>query len=498
VTSSQKQRALFVGGVILAAVLILIPTFFRSAVPEQWRSKSIKLGLDIRGGSYFVFTVQTIKAELRKKKLGLLRARVSGDRQVELVILGEEGADPVKSFVRKEYPQLINEQVTKIDGNTRITYEINPREAAQIEVDSVGQAIETIRNRVDGFGVAESSIQRSGEKQIIVQLPDITDVDRVKESIGSVAKLEFRLVADPTKATDTVTVRDREEGQNKLEDEVLMTGDAIKQARVDIDPQTGEVGVGLDFNPLGAKRFEQVTSENVGRRLAIVLDGVVQSSPRINERIGGGSAQITGAFSPEEAHRLAVVLRSGALPAPLTFEEGRSVGATLGADSIRSGVIASLAGTALVGVFIILYYRKCGVQAVLCVLLNGILILALLALFGATLTLPGIAGLALTIGMAIDANVLIFERIREELRAGASISTAIETGFHRVHWTIMDSNLTTLLAGVVLYIFGTGPIKGFAVTLSIGIATTIFTALVVSKLIFELVSFKDAKGNLSI
>ena len=283
-----------------------------------------------------------------------------------------------------------------------------------------------------------------------------------------------------------------------VEDEILMTGDVIQNANVDINPQTNEISVSLRFKPNGAKLFDRITSENIGRQLAIVLDGVVQSSPVIRDRISGGFANISGQFSTEEAHQLAIVLRSGALPAPLTFEEERTVGASLGADSISKGIYAMLIGAAAVMFFVIFYYKKAGVLAVTCLALNVLFLLTLLALLGATLTLPGLAGLALTVGMAVDANVIVYERMKEELRAGASARAASEAGFDRAHWTILDSNITTFITGLILYGFGTGPIKGFAVTLCLGIITTVFCALFVSKLGFEVLKLRKSDGALSI
>jgi preprotein translocase subunit SecD len=277
-----------------------------------------------------------------------------------------------------------------------------------------------------------------------------------------------------------------------------MTGDAIERANVDINPQTNEIEVSLKLNAFGKQTFARITRDNTNKQLAIILDGVVQSYPRINEPILGGTAQITGGFTRDEAHRLAVVLRSGALPAPLGFEEERTVGATLGADSIRKGVKSMALGSLIVVIFTIFYYKKSGLLAVGCLMLNVFFLLALLSLLGATLTLPGIAGLVLTVGMAVDANVIIFERIREELRVGATANASVEAGFAKAHWTILDANITTLLTGVILYAWGTGPIKGFAVTLCLGIVTSIFTALFVGKLGFAFFRMKNAAGKLSI
>jgi preprotein translocase subunit SecD len=378
-----------------------------------------------------------------------------------------------------------------------MTYEISEQRALEIQKEAVEQAIEVVRRRVDQYGVAEPTIQRSGEDRILVQLPDVTDLDVVKSTIGKLAKLEFRLV-DEGSSRGYVERRMKSGGTLRLEDQVLITGREVKAARIEIDPQTNEMSVSLEFNPTGTELFGRITADNVGKRLAIILDDVVYSDPVIRERISGGRASISGGFSKQEAHQLAVVLRSGALPAPLTFVEQRIVGASLGADSIRSGLVATAVGALLVVVFMVAYYRKAGGQAIICLALNLLFLLTILSIFGATLTLPGIGGLALTIGMAVDANIIIFERIREELRDGAGIRAAIDAGFEKAHWTILDANLTTLLTGIILYSFGSGPVRGFAVTLSIGIFTTIFAALFISRLLFEILNTTDRQGRLSI
>ena len=374
------------------------------------------------------------------------------------------------------------------EGGLKLSYKLNEPRAREVERESVDQAIEVVRRRVDQYGVAEPTIQRSGEERILVQLPDVTDLSTVRQTIGKLAKLEFRMVAEGA-TSGSVERKRKSGGLIRVEEQARLTGREIKSARIDIDPQSYEIAVGLEFNATGAELFDRITSENVGKQFAIILDDVVYSQ---------GRASISGGFTKEEAHQLAVVLRSGALPAPLEVGEQRIVGASLGEDSIKSGVTAALIGAILVVGFMVVYYRRSGFQAIACTVVNILLLLALLSLFGATLTLPGIAGLALTIGMAVDSNIIIFERIRDELRSGGSVKSAIEAGFNKAHWTILDANLTTLLAGIILYSFGTGPIRGFAVTLSLGVVTTVFAALYVSKLAFEIFDMTNSKGELSI
>ncbi|MDD5136142.1 MAG: protein translocase subunit SecD [Candidatus Omnitrophica bacterium] len=367
--------------------------------------------------------------------------------------------------------------------------------------DAVDRAMEIIRNRIDQFGVGEMSIQRQGKDNIIVQLPGITDRERALELIGKTAHLEFKIVSDNPedlkKAINNEPVEGYElkylEGERGGREPILiakeasLTGDLLVNAKTEFSSRGfGEPYVSLTLNSKGAEIFSNVTATNVGKRLAIVLDGKVVSAPVIREAIPSGQAQISGNFSVEQANDLSVILRAGALPAPVLVEEERTVGPLLGADSIRTGLRAALIGTLLVIVFMVLYYRLAGLVAVFAVLLNMLLILACLSLFKGTLTLPGIAGLILTLGMSVDANVLIYERIREELALGKSLRAAIASGYHRALSAIVDSNVTTLIAAIIIFKFGTGPIRGFAVTLTIGLIANLFTAVTCTKVIFDI------------
>ncbi len=366
--------------------------------------------------------------------------------------------------------------------------------------DALDRAIEIIRNRVDQFGVGEMAIQKQGKDRIIVQLPGVADRERALEIVGKTAHLEFALVSDKTedlkKALNNEPVEgyelkylENERGGKEpilVEKEVSLTGDYLVNAQTEFSARGfGEPYVSLTFNPKGAEIFSSVTAANVGKRLAIVLDGRVQSAPVIREAIPSGRAQISGNFSVEEANTLSVVLRVGALPAPVAVEEERTVGPLLGADSIRSGLRAAGIGACLVFAFMWFYYGLAGMVANVTLALNMLLVLAGLALFKGTLTLPGIAGLTLTIGMSVDANVLIFERIREELAAGKSLRAALPAGFHRAFSAIFDSNVTTIVAAALLFQFGTGPIKGFAVTLTIGLLANLLTAVMIARVIFD-------------
>jgi len=384
------------------------------------------------------------------------------------------------------------------------------------KADAADRAIEVIRNRIDEFGVREPSIQKQGEDEIVVQLPGITDRARAIDIIGKTAMLEFKLVSnEPEKLKQAIagTVPDgydlkytQEDNEPVLlEKQAVLVGDALSNASVQFSQsEFNEPVVSLRFNPEGAKKFAEITANNVGRRLAIVLDGKVQSAPRIKEAIPSGEGVITGRFTTEQAQDLALVLRVGALPAPMHIEEERTVGPLLGQDSINKGIKASIIGGALVFVFMAVYYLLAGIISDIALILNLLMILGGLGILpvlfpgvSATLTLPGIAGIALSLGMAVDANVLINERIREELATGRNLRTAIANGYNKAFSAIFDSNLTTLIAAFLLFQFGTGPIRGFAVTLTIGLVASMFTAIVVTRTIFEtLLHFGLIKNSL--
>ena len=379
------------------------------------------------------------------------------------------------------------------------------RLSGQSKVDAADRAVEVIRNRIDQFGVRETSIQRQGEDEIVVQLPGVTDRDRAIEIIGKTALLEFKLVSkdlDKIKEAIAGTIPEgyelkysQEENEPLLlEKQAILTGDTLTNAAVHFSQsEFNEPVVGLQFNPEGAKKFAEITANNIGRRLAIVLDGKIQSAPRIKEAIPSGEAVITGRFDVEEAQDLALVLRVGALPAPMNIEEERTVGPLLGQDSINKGIKASVIGSILVFSFMAIYYLLAGIIANIALLLNLLIILGGLGILpvlfpgvSATLTLPGIAGIVLSLGMAVDANVLINERIREELSSGKNLRAAIANGYSKAFSAIFDSNFTTLIAAFLLFQFGTGPIRGFAVTLTIGLIASMFTAIVVTRTIFEI------------
>jgi preprotein translocase subunit SecD len=412
-----------------------------------------------------------------------------------------------------------------------VIWDLRDAEIKRIKDSAINQALETIRNRIDQFGVAEPLVQRQGLKQIVVQLPGVKDPKRAKDLIKETALLEFKMLDEDNQLKLDLPARvpkDREadvlkQAEAKLPEgdqilfervvekdtgreyripyvvkkRVMLTGDVLSDARVAIG-QFNDPYVSITFDAKGGKEFDRITGENVKKRMAIVLDNSIYSAPVIQERITGGRAQITGTFSTQEANDLAIVLRAGALPAPLRIIQDLTVGPSLGQDSIDKGVQATLIAGAMVVVFMIVYYKLSGVIADFALILNLVCLIGALSALNATLTLPGIAGIVLTIGMGVDSNVLIFERIREELRQGKPVRLAVDGGYDKALLTIVDSHVTTLITGVALFLFGTGPIKGFAVTLCLGIAINLFTALVGTKVIFDIVNQRQKVEQLSI
>ncbi len=507
-----KQRAITLLVLVILAVIFLLPTVFRDAFAgTSWISKPIKLGLDLLGGVHLVYQVEGeeavktrlqaiisgLKADLRKEKIAPRSARVNDKNEIELILLSDRAIERIKQVVSENYKNLSFVGQTQEGESPKLTFGVPANEIIQISRAAVTQAIETLRNRVDQFGVSEPLIQKSGDDRIILQMPGVSDVQSVKNIVGKVAKLEFRFLPHGGTGGGTITLKNKDTKQPvEVEDEVQMTGEAVDDAQVAV--YNNQVEVSLRLTTEGAKTFRDITAANVGRNLGIILDGEVYSSPTIREAISGGQASISGGFSMQEARELAVVLRAGALPAPLKVLEERTVGPTLGAESIHKGMIAMIAGCGVIFAFMLLYYRKSGVVAIIALALNVLFIMALLSAFGATLTLPGLAGLALTVGMAVDASVIVYERIRDEVRNGSTRDAAVEAGYGKAWAAILDANLTTLITGFVLYYFGTGPIRGFAVTLCIGIITTLYTAVSVGRLLFDYFPLQTNKGELSV
>ncbi len=549
-----KLSALFF--IVILSVITIVPSFYKGT-PDWWQKymspEGLRLGLDLQGGMHLVLQVNLDKAEEDSLELaaselkdtlkeeGISAVRTKSDPGVVLFTLPNSSAvDTVEQLV-KDRLQEINIKVDAKEGSfPKITVTLKQSEIDFIRTHAVEQSLEIIRNRIDQFGVAEPVIIRQGEAEIVIQLPGVKDPKRALKLIGDTAQLEFKRVADAAGinlyqlADEALTAKqwngewkERAEVvklntalQNRLpedtkifiekdvdattgreivrpillEKQILMTGEMVKNAQVRISNQFNEPYVSIDFTSRGGRVFAKLTEENVGKRMAIVLDGVVRSAPVIREKILGGSAQISGSFTHEDAADLAIVLRVGALPAPVDIIQNMTVGASLGQDSIDKGLTSGIFGALIVLVFMTLYYRMSGIIANSALILNILFLFTGLAILNATLTLPGIAGIILSIGMAVDANVLIFERMREEYALGKSVKSSVDGGFSKAFWTIVDSQVTTLITAMALFMFGTGPIKGFAITLSLGIIFNLFTALYCSRLMFEtLYSFRALK-----
>ena len=522
----------------------LLPSVYKD-VPDWWRNylapEGLRLGLDLQGGMHLVlkvdldkaiensldFSAQDLKDALADKKVSVVRTASSDPHKAIFTLPNTSALDTVKEVISGDFPDLDTTIEAEIGSFPKIILTLNNERIDFINIHAVDQSLEIIRNRIDQFGVAEPVIIKQGTDEIVVQLPGV-DPKRALNLIGQTAQLEFKLVNDTPGIDLPGLIRQAEESgqwqegdsrkklnmilQRRLPDNtevffekevdletgveikkpllmnspVLMTGEMVKDARVQFGGNFNEAMVSLDLTDRGGKVFGQITEKNVNRRLAIILDEVVRSAPVIRERILGGSAQISGNFTQKEAADLAIVLRVGALPAPVEIIQNLSVGASLGQDSINKGLMSGLFGTVMVLLFMMIYYRLSGVIANCALLLNILFLFCGLAAMEATLTLPGIAGIILAVGMAVDSNVLIFERMREEFAIGKTVKSGIEGGYDKALWTIIDSQVTTLITALALFLFGTGPIKGFAVTLSLGVTINLFTTLFGTRLIYDI------------
>ncbi|MFT4300229.1 MAG: protein translocase subunit SecD [Desulfovibrio sp.] len=508
-----RWRLILASLVFLVSLMYALPSVpvIGPALERVLPSSKINLGLDLKGGIHLTLGVDVAKAvsnslalagqDLRRmaqdEKIVVLRPRLVGGTALEFLLPRADNEAKLREILARHFPQLsVGQPQAGEGGQLRYVARFTQAEVKRIEDLALDQALRTIRNRIDQFGVAEPDIRKQAGNRIQVQLPGISDPRRAVQIIGQTAHLEFHLVredVDPAKAVLPPGVvvlpmlekdAGHTEGRIAVERDSMLTGEDVADARPAFDNMNKSY-VTMSFNARGARIFERVTGESVGRRMAIVLDGKVYSAPVIRERIGGGKASISGSFTTAEAQDLAIVLRAGSLPAPVSVLEERSVGPSLGQEAIDSGVRAALVGAAAVVLFIGIYYGLSGFIANLMLCFTMLIVMAGMGAFGATLTLPGIAGIVLTIGMAVDANVLIYERIREELRLGLTPLAAVRAGFDRAVVSITDANLTSIIVTVILYQFGTGPIRGFAVTLGLGIVASMFTAIFVSRAIFE-------------
>lgn len=491
----------------LAGIIWAVPNLLPRETADRMPSwlQPVSLGLDLQGGSYLLLEVDTryvvreqlsslvesIRTDLRKERIKYAELGTLGDDAVKVRVLEPGERDKARQMLRK-----LDNTATVEAGDDGVMVLRYPETALRQSINAaVEQSLEIVRRRIDELGTREPSIQRQGADRIVVQLPGVKDPDRIKQLIGKTAKLTFHLVDDSTTANEakggrvppgSVLLPSNEDpalgypSHYVVRKRVEVGGDLLTDAQPSF--QEGRPVVSFRFNAQGGKKFGDTTKEHVGQMLAIVLDDRVISAPRINEPILGGSGVISGNFTVEGARDLALLLRAGALPAPMQVLEERTVGPDLGADSIRAGAIASGLGLVLVIGFMIVAYGLFGVFSVIGLLLNLTMLVASLSALGATLTLPGIAGIVLTMGMAVDANVLIFERMREEYTAGRGLIGSLQSGFQRAFTTILDSNLTTLVAAALLFWLGSGPVRGFAVTLTLGLLTSMFTAIMVTRL----------------
>ena len=472
--------------------------WLQNNTPSFFPNQTVNLGLDLRGGSYLLLEVETqeviseylqsvteqIRKTLRREKIGYTDLRVQGTK-INFALSKTDNVDSL----RKALKEINADGAFDVDISTdKVMLSMQETVIAARKKSAIEQSIETVRRRIDETGTREPSIQQQGANRILVQLPGLDDPQRIKNLLGQTAKLSFRLVNETagtegilSPSEEVLTLADNPDQKMVVQKRIMVAGDTLIDAQPSF--QEGMPVVSFKFDSRGARWFGEATKANVGKLFAIVLDNKVISAPVIREPILGGSGVISGSFTVEAANDLALLLRSGALPAPITILEERTIGPGLGVDSINAGMNACLIGLGLTLVFFTVVYGLFGIFANIALIMNVTLIFALLSILQATLTLPGIAGIILTIGMGYDANILVFERIKEEMRLGRSVSASIDSGFQNALSAIIDANITTLMSGILLYIYGSGPVKGFAVTFSIGILTSIFGALMITRLI---------------
>jgi len=506
-----RWKMILVAVILALGLVAAAPNFFSQktldALPDWLPHQKVSLGLDLQGGSHLLLEVDvgtvlrerldslvdSVRTELRKARIQYQGLGIEGNG-ITVTVRNPAEAEQAREILRK----LDGDTTTALVEGGRLSMVLKPEAIRARRLSAIEQSIEIVRRRIDETGVREPTIQRQGDDRILVQLPGLDDPERMKRLLGKTAKLTFHLLDDQHSVADAQAGRvppgsrlmpgvEEQAARGRptlylVQKRIMVSGDTLVDAQPGFDSRTNEPVVNFRFDSVGAKRFGDVTSKNVGKPFAIVLDGKVISAPVIREPILGGTGQISGGFTVQAARDLALLLRAGALPAPLTVLEERTVGPGLGADSIEAGTLASVIGAAAVMAFMAAAYGLFGIMANVALVFNVVLIIGALSLLQASLTLPGIAGIVLTIGMAVDANVLIFERMREETRLGRTPIAAVDAGYSRAMTTIIDSNLTTLIATVVLYFLGSGPIRGFAVTLSIGIVTSLFTAIMVTRL----------------
>jgi protein-export membrane protein SecD len=500
----SRTKTLLVLGVCLLGFLLSVPNLMPA--PAGWMPwRRVHLGLDLRGGSYLLMQVDMAAVEkerldaladnarsvLLKSQIGYQNLAAQPNNHRVFLHLRDPGQLDAAVTALRGIPMAVPLEFEVSDiGGGNLAVVLAPAALAQSATRAVEQSIEIVRRRIDETGVVDPQIVRQGDDRIVVELPGVEDPNKIKELLGKTAKMTFHLVdanwvqGEPAAPGEEILpMQARPDQKIAVYKHVEVDGADLTDARAGTNQQTGGWVVNFTFNSLGARRFADVSRANVGKQFAVVLDNQVITAPVIQEAITTGRGQISGNFDAASSNQLAILLRAGALPAPLTVVEERTVGPELGADSIRAGALSLLAGFLLVVVFMGTFYGLFGWFANIALVVNLVLMVAILSLFGAVLTLPGMAGLLLTLGMAVDANILINERIREEVKNGRTPLNAMETGFRRAFSTILDSNVTAFLAHVMLFVFGTGPVKGFALTITVGIVTTLFTATVLARLL---------------
>jgi len=478
--------------------------------------KKINLGLDLQGGSYLLLEINSdtlIQKKIQDKVIPIKRlfrenninySNFKINKQSLFVNISD--IDKFDLLFKSRNNNLINPYIDnyrsfeleyKKISNDQIEIAFSKFGLLTINNSALKQSIEIVRRRIDDVGTKEPTILQRGEKRILIELPGLKDPERIKNLLGKTAQLNFRLVSENSEfGTDKLISENGEE--LNVSKRIIMSGESLIDAQPNISNQNNEPTVSFTLDRLGAQKFGRATTDNVGKRLAIVLDGEIVSAPSINEAITSGNGMISGNFSFQEATDLALLLRSGALPTPLLVVEERTVGPDLGEDSIKSGTLSLIVGFILVILFMLYKYKIFGLIANTALIVNLLMLIGILTILEATLTLPGIAGIILTVGMAVDANVLIFERIREELKTEKSIIHAFDTGYAKAKITVLDANITTLIAAIILFSFGSGPVKGFAITLGIGIITTLFTAYFLARHLTSLVVLNSKKNDIKI
>ena len=509
----SRLKIFFISLTILIGLFFFIPNFLNTP-SKIFPEKKVVLGLDLQGGSYLLLEVDSkplfqekidtkafdIRKKIRSERINYTNFKINNSQTISFQInlenknkieklLNDKDINSRVDETNKELQFVINDNIVNINFSTAYLQ--------RIKKNAMEQSLEIIRSRIDELGTREPTIIAQGDERILIELPGIKNPKRIKEIIGTTAKLSFKFLANNDANSNSFDILDSKSNLEKfnVEKTLVLSGEHLTDAQPGFDNINNSSVVNFKLDNFGAKKFAYATKNNIGRRLAIVIDNQVVSAPTIRDAITAGSGQISGGFSVEEANNLAIVLRSGALPAPMSIIEERTVGPDLGQESIDKGIMSLIIGFVLVIIYILINYRILGIFANISLLVNLILLLGTLTLIEATLTLPGIAGIILTVGMAVDANVLIYERIKEELLIEKNIMIAFDNGYKRVLTTLLDANITTLIAAIVLYFIGSGPIKGFAVTLAVGIITSLFTTFILGRL-FVASYVKSKKGEM--